>query len=109
MAKMTDAQMRFRMNRLIRSEAELRKKVELQQEEERQLLNEVYKKEVKKEKEKEMSGIVAKEEPKKGVSGQTRRKRPTVGGYALPSVYDSVDLTEILEPLDAFRDRYGEE
>ena len=109
MAKMTDAQMRFRMNRLIRSEAELKKKVELQQEEERQLLNEVYKKEVKKEKEKEMSGIVAKEEPKKGVSGQTRRKRPAVGGYALPSVYDSVDLTEFLEPLDAFRDRYGEE
>ena len=110
MAKLTESQMKFRLNRQFKKDDALKQKMEIQQQKE--IFGEEWQEARKKQKESEMRDLIAtidSDEEKKryeeklnlikaGGGGILDEDGPKAG-FSLPTVYDSIDLTNFFDPV----------
>ena len=120
MAKLTESQMKFRLNRQFKKDDALKQKMEIQQQKE--IFGEEWQEARKKQKESEMRDLIAtidSDEEKKryeeklnlikaGGGGILDEDGPKAG-FSLPTIYDSIDLTNFFDPVEALKNTYGDD
>lgn len=115
MAKLTESQMKYRLNRKIQKEKDLRAKMEI--EKKKEIFGDSWLEAEKKIKDEELKGIVSqideiKAKGKKGKSEKTeddsKEINKDVKGYQKPTLFDCIELDEFFNPVESFKDKFGE-
>lgn len=115
MAKLTEPQIKYRLNRALKDEKETKKKIETQKKKEREKLDKAWFDEQQKRKRAELEEFLpSRSKDIEAVTTGVENKEivnveKVDGGYMPPMVYDSVDLDEFINPVDTFKDRYGKD
>ena len=119
MAKLTESQIKFMLNRQLKDEIQTKRKVETHKKKEKETYDEEWHRQQQKIKENEIGQYLGKKtvevvDSEKTVRGVNEEDKKEVMveveiGYEPPTVYDSFDLADFVKPIDVYRDRYGED
>ena len=117
--KLTESQLKFRLNRQFKEDKALKNKMENQKAKE--LYGRDWMQSNKKAKEAEMKDFLAKlddarEEQELEAIKRSREDGTEYSdynnprdGYSLPTIYDSIDITDFFKPVEALKDKYGDD
>ena len=119
MGGLTDSQLKFRLNRQFKEDKALKNKMETQKQKE--IYGKDWMKTNKKAKETEMKDFLARlddareeqelqklERSKENGTEYTDDQNPR-DGYSLPTIYDSIDISDFFKPIEALKDKYGDD